>query len=718
MKRGLVVLDPAEMPAAGVAGQGRSAAAKPGRRAGRRSRCLRRRVRLRRHRLPDQPLHLLERGRARGSRRGRPGVPHQALAPGAPLDAALSTVTGSRAARTSARSRRSSSATCRPGTVGLVDAALWPASVVERGTRGPARLAGARARRPGARAAARCLRAGAGAAAHGRRGRGRRAPTRRSATGSHGWRARLASSSARCAAPASSTCRSTGRPPRTVWSASQVTGQFRIGWLHASPARAAAPRGRLCWRTHWPRPWRAAKAGRVGGGSRRGRRARTRRSCPDGANAQVSWVNQADLSTARRVPEPHRDAWPPVHVGAVTVEVLFADGGYAAVADTVLIASPARSHRHHRLRHEERRRSEDPVEQRHRAGADRRRSASTHWRPRTASSPAARAPTGRATTRTSRWRTSRHPGFGFRFKSQEGGNVSSGVWALRITSDIAGVETLPSGVQRRRLIPAAPGGTLRRPRHALQPDHAGAARDTARQLRAEDARRRDLRARHPRARQRGRDRRRDVRLGLAGGGASGVPAAGAARRSRRYGSTARPPSTGRSSRKVWSERTGRRIVPVDRSARRGGGLPDRHVRDRRHGAVLRGGLARAGHATSRRSPRPTARRRGASWTTRRSTAPTGSSCSPASRCTTTSSTTSSARSSAGGWRWDDIRELGDLLLGDAPGRTRHDEITVFANNTGMGVQFAAVCARALELAEERGLGHVVPTDWFLEETSP
>jgi hypothetical protein len=36
----------------------------------------------------------------------------------------------------------------------------------------------------------------------------------------------------------------------------------------------------------------------------------------------------------------------------------------------------------------------------------------------------------------------------------------------------------------------------------------------------------------------------------------------------------------------------------------------------------------------------------------------------------------------------------------------------------MGVQFAAVCARVLRLAEERGLGHIVPTDLFLEETSP
>jgi hypothetical protein len=31
-----------------------------------------------------------------------------------------------------------------------------------------------------------------------------------------------------------------------------------------------------------------------------------------------------------------------------------------------------------------------------------------------------------------------NPGFKYRFKSQEGGGVGSGVWALRITSDMAG----------------------------------------------------------------------------------------------------------------------------------------------------------------------------------------------------------------------------------------------------------------------------------------
>ena len=51
----------------------------------------------------------------------------------------------------------------------------------------------------------------------------------------------------------------------------------------------------------------------------------------------------------------------------------------------------------------------------------------------------------------------RFPGFQFRFKSQEGGSLSSGVWALRITSDMAGVETLAGGVKRRRLLPVATG---------------------------------------------------------------------------------------------------------------------------------------------------------------------------------------------------------------------------------------------------------------------
>ena len=49
-----------------------------------------------------------------------------------------------------------------------------------------------------------------------------------------------------------------------------------------------------------------------------------------------------------------------------------------------------------------------------------------------------------------------HPGFRYRFKSQEGGGVASGVWALRITSDMAGF-SYTAGVKRRRILPAATG---------------------------------------------------------------------------------------------------------------------------------------------------------------------------------------------------------------------------------------------------------------------
>ncbi len=35
--------------------------------------------------------------------------------------------------------------------------------------------------------------------------------------------------------------------------------------------------------------------------------------------------------------------------------------------------------------------------------------------------------------------------------------MSAGVWALRIASDMAGVVDLPGGVQRRKLLPVAPG---------------------------------------------------------------------------------------------------------------------------------------------------------------------------------------------------------------------------------------------------------------------
>ena len=69
-------------------------------------------------------------------------------------------------------------------------------------------------------------------------------------------------------------------------------------------------------------------------------------------------------------------------------------------------------------------------------------------------------------------------------------------------------------------------------------------------------------------------------------------------------------------------------------------------------------------------------------------------------------------------KWERIHELSELLSGKTPGRTRPSQTTLFNNNVGMGIQFAALGAKVLELAEQSGIGREIPLEWFLEETSP
>ena len=59
---------------------------------------------------------------------------------------------------------------------------------------------------------------------------------------------------------------------------------------------------------------------------------------------------------------------------------------------------------------------------------------------------------------------------------------------------------------------------------------------------------------------------------------------------------------------------------------------------------------------------------------------------------------------------DDVAgELGDLIIGQAPGRTSDDQITV-CDLTGVGVQDAAIASLALEKAREMGLGSELETE--------
>jgi alanine dehydrogenase len=68
--------------------------------------------------------------------------------------------------------------------------------------------------------------------------------------------------------------------------------------------------------------------------------------------------------------------------------------------------------------------------------------------------------------------------------------------------------------------------------------------------------------------------------------------------------------------------------------------------------------------------------------------------------------------------WESIQEVQDLVAGKIQGRTSKDQITVFNNNTGAGTQFAAVGSAVLARARAMGLGRELPTEWFLEDVSP
>jgi alanine dehydrogenase len=71
-----------------------------------------------------------------------------------------------------------------------------------------------------------------------------------------------------------------------------------------------------------------------------------------------------------------------------------------------------------------------------------------------------------------------------------------------------------------------------------------------------------------------------------------------------------------------------------------------------------------------------------------------------------------------GFPWQRYPELADLLAGSTPGRTDNGQLTMFMNNFGIGIQFAALGAAAWRECRARGLGQDIPSDWFLEALQP
>ena len=61
-----------------------------------------------------------------------------------------------------------------------------------------------------------------------------------------------------------------------------------------------------------------------------------------------------------------------------------------------------------------------------------------------------------------------------------------------------------------------------------------------------------------------------------------------------------------------------------------------------------------------------------------------------------------------------VGTLPDLMAKRWGGRTSDQQITFLNNQGTQGLQFAAVGSRAYELAKAKGLGHPLPSEWFLQ----
>jgi alanine dehydrogenase len=68
--------------------------------------------------------------------------------------------------------------------------------------------------------------------------------------------------------------------------------------------------------------------------------------------------------------------------------------------------------------------------------------------------------------------------------------------------------------------------------------------------------------------------------------------------------------------------------------------------------------------------------------------------------------------------WSRYPEICDIISGKIPGRIDDQQITFFLNNVGTGVQFAAMGYCAFKGAREKGLGHEIPSEWFLQDIKP
>ena len=77
-----------------------------------------------------------------------------------------------------------------------------------------------------------------------------------------------------------------------------------------------------------------------------------------------------------------------------------------------------------------------------------------------------------------------------------------------------------------------------------------------------------------------------------------------------------------------------------------------------------------------------------------------------------------APSSLGEQAAHSLPDILDLLTGRVAGRENDDQSMAFINNSGLGLQFAAVGAHVYQRAIANGVGRELPTEWFTESVHP
>lgn len=307
-----------------------------------------------------------------------------------------------------------------------------------------------------------------------------------------------------------------------------------------------------------------------------------------------------------------------------------------------------------------------------------------------------------------------NPGFQYRFKSQEGGSLKCGLWALRITSDMAGF-SFTNGVKRRRILPVADGGKFcglvllfdveKIQPVAIMPDGV-IQRVRVAALSAVGAK--YLAPKKPKV------------LGLFGSGwqaGAHIDFLCAQYDFEKVKVFSPNPESREGFAEMMSMKLGREVVAVKSPEECVEGSDFVQAATAAWDPVFDGHLVQKGMyvCSIGGSDASNKRREIDDECIRRSDLYVVHSKEVAKNDQSPDVWEAAQK---GVKKWEEIGELQDLVAGKLAGRTSDDQITCFNNNTGAGTQFAAVGAAVVKRAREMGLGRELPTDWFLESVSP